>query len=533
MEDMDIPDDNGLAGRPFKGKTKPFVRDSDHEHYNFGHLMTAACVHYRATGKKNFLNVAIKASDYLYTVFKDPSPELAALDWNPPHYMGLVEMYRTTGDKKYLELAETFINMLGTGKYDKPGRKGLDHSQKRIPFREETQAVGHAGHGNYMYCGVADVVAETGDKSLKLALDKIWQDMAYKKMYVTGGTGTSNRVVSHEGVVGEAYGKEYELPNMAYSETCANIGNVMWNWRMFLLNGDARYMDIMELALYNGSLSGIGLDGKNFFYTNPLRYVDGHPNNSHDHGERRPWIDCFCCPPNIVRTVAQVQDYAYNISKEGVWVNLYGSNVLDINLVDGTKVKLNQQTDYPWNGLVNITMDIKKKKEFAMMIRIPNWANEVTLKVNGKIVQDKIKTGSYFPIKRIWKKGDKVELNLPMSPQLIRANPYVENIQHQVAVKRGPLIYCLESVDLPKDVSISEVVIPQKIELKSHFNKDLLSGITVLEGEAEIVREEDWAGQLYKPLVAKKEEKLKIKLIPYYSWSNRGKTNMTVWMPFK
>lgn len=521
----------------FTEKNGPFEVDFDHEFYNFGHLMTAACVHYRITGKKSFLNIAIKASDMIYDKFKDPSPELAAIDWNPPHYMGLVEMYRTTGDKKYLELAETFVNMLGsTEESGAKTHRGLDHSQKRTPFREETEAVGHAGHGNYMYCGVTDIYAETGETALLETIEKIWGSVADKKMYVHGGTGPNHWGVSkNHDVVSESYGQDYVLPNLrAYNETCANIGNAMWNWRMFMLNGDAKFADIMELVFYNSALSGVALDGKSFFYTNPLRYIEGHPHTGRDLGKRSEYMAVFCCPPNIIRTIAKMHTYAYNTSKKGVWVNLYGSNELKTKLIDGSEIALSQKTNYPWDGNIKITVEaVKKNKELSLMLRIPGWANEASLKVNGEVIEANFESGSYFDLKRKWKKGDVVELDLPMTTQLITANPNIEETYNQVAVKRGPLVYCTESIDLPEGVAINEVVIPQNIVLEPRFDSDLLSGINVLEGEVEVYQNSDWSNTLYKPLEQKELKKTKIKMIPYYAWNNRGTTNMSVWMPLK
>ncbi|WP_420400478.1 glycoside hydrolase family 127 protein [Flagellimonas sp.] len=521
----------------FKTMNGPFEVDFDHEFYNFGHLMTAACSHYRITGKRNFLDIAIKASDMIYDNFKEPSPELAAIDWNPPHYMGLVEMYRTTGEKKYLELAETFVDMLGsTDKSGAKAHRGLDHSQKRTPFREETEAVGHAGHGNYMYCGVTDIYSETGELALLASLENIWESVANKKMYVHGGTGPNHWGVSrNHDVVSESYGQDYELPNLrAYNETCANIGNAMWNWRMFLLNGDAKFADIMELVFYNSALSGVALDGKSFFYTNPTRFIEGHPHTGRDLGKRSEYMAVFCCPPNIIRTIAKMNNYAYSTSEKGVWVNLYGSNKLNTKLEDGSTIALTQQTNYPWDGNIKITVDtVEKNKDFSLMLRIPGWATMADLKVNGQTISTLPESGSYFDLKRKWKKGDVVEINLPMPAQLIAANPSIEETYNQVAVKRGPLVYCLESVDLPEGVAINEVVIPQDITFQSRFDKNLLAGSTVLEGEAEIFQNSDWSNTLYKPLSKREFKKTKIQLIPYFAWNNRGKTDMSVWLPLK
>lgn len=520
---------------PYKSKElAPFTVGGQHEFYNFGHLMTAACVHYRVTGKKNFLNIAIKSSDLIYEKFKDPSPEKARVDWNPPHYMGLVEMYRTTGDKRYLEVTESFINMLGTAKKQFGDHRGMDHSQRGVPIREESEAVGHAGHGNYLYCGVTDLYSETGEQALLDAMERIWENVTTRKMYITGATGPHHFGVSKKAMVAESYGMEYELPNQkAYNETCANIGNAMWNWRLFLLNGEARFADLMELIFHNSTISGISLKGDQFFYTNPLRFIQGHPQNNKDKGQRNDFMSVFCCPPNIVRTVAKMHTYAYSTSKEGIWVNLYGSNVLDTKLADGSSLKLTQTTNYPWEGTIKITVDAPRKKEFSMMLRIPSWANGATVKVNGKEVKRKLEPGSYFELNRKWKKKDVVELELPMEATLLVADPNIEETQNQVAVKRGPIVYCLESIDLPKGVGLQEIIIPQDIQFNAQFDKDLLSGVTYLEGTAESIQKENWSKQLYKPLTPKTFKKTTIKLIPYFAWSNRGLADMTVWMPLR
>lgn len=514
-------------------KEKTFISDRQHELYNYGHLFTAACIHYRITGKTNFLEVAIKAADHLYDHFHIPSPELAAIHWNAPHFMGLVELYRTTGDKKYLELTNTFINMLGTTNKGVSGR-ALEHSQKKTKFREETKAVGHAVHANYLYCGIADAVAETGDEELLKSLNSIWDNVVYDKMYVTGATGAHDRHAIGEKVVGEAYGKEYDLPNeRAYAETCANIGNAMWNWRMFLMEGDAKYMDVAELALYNSALASISLDGKHFFYHNPLSNHCNHPEHANKKNERKAYLKCFCCPPNIVRTIAKVHNYAYSTSEKGIWVNLYGGNSLVTKLNDGTEVKLSQVTEYPWDGAISIGVDIEEKKNFSMMLRIPEWAEGAEIKVNGKRTKEAISAGSYFELKRYWDNGDVIELDLPMEAKLMQGNPFVENVSNQVAIQRGPIVYCLESIDLPEDASISDVVIPQDINLKPEYIKDELLGATVLKGTALLKPKQDWNKRLYTAINSQKLSEVDIQLIPYYAWNNRGESDMTVWMPVK
>ncbi len=518
----------------FDNAPAPYTHGPAHELYNLGHLMTAACIHYRLTGKENFLKIAIQASDHLYRHFKEPSPELARVDWNPPHYMGLVEMYRTTRDRKYLELAETFINMLGTAKAQRTDHRGLDHSQRRTPIREVSEAVGHAGHANYLYAGVADLYSETGDTTLLKALERVWSNITQRKMYLTGATGPHHFGISNRAMVAEAYGMEYELPNLkAYNETCANIGHAMFNWRMFLVEGEAQYADIMELVFHNSAISGISLDGTEFFYTNPLRFIEGHPQNTKDEGKRNPFMSVFCCPPNIVRTIAKMHTYAYCTSEKGIWVNLYGSNTLATELDDETRLKLTQVSEYPWEGSVQLKIDEASGKEFSMMLRIPGWATGASVKVNGAEVRDSLHPGTYFDLSRNWKEGDVVELDLPMTASLITAHPKVEETMNQVAIKRGPVVYCLESVDLPEGVNITQVVIPQNIQLKPKFVGDLLKGVVILEGQAAIIHQENRNQQLYRTLSLRQPERVIIKMVPYFAWSNRGVSDMTVWMPLK
>lgn len=519
----------------FETKNGRFERDGDHELYNFGHLMTAACMHYRITGKTNFLNIAIKASDMLIEKFKVPSPTLAALELNPPQYMGLVEMYRTTSNKKYLDLAETFLDMRGTAQKSENWGHGLDYAQKRTPFREETEAIGHAVMANYLYAGVADIYAETGEKAVLDALERIWKDIITKRMFITGAAGPHHFGLSkNKDFVSESFGKDYELPNLgAYNETCANIGDAMFNWRMFLTSGDARFADVMELIWYNSALAGISDDGKNFFYTNPLKHVVGHPNTTKDNGIRQPSLSVFCCPPNIIRTIANMHTYAYTTSDKGVWVNLYGGNTLDTKLQDGTNIKLNQVSNYPWEGLVKITVDIEKSKDFSIMLRIPAWANGTTIKVNGKPITEAIKAGTYFDLKQTWKKGDVIELDIPMNATLMRGDEYIQETTNLTAVKRGPIVYCLEGVDLQKNAKVADVLIPNDIVFQAKYKKDLMHGITVLVGDAYLKKGETRDDILYKPLKPQTLEKTKISLIPFYTWSNRGETDMSIWLPLK
>ncbi|NQT51338.1 glycoside hydrolase family 127 protein, partial [bacterium] len=400
-----------------------------HELYNMGHLLTAACIHTRATGKDTFVRVATKLADYLYKVFQPRPPRLAAFGWNPSNIMGLVELYRTTRDERYLELAGIFVDMRGTTPSPADDRSPGDQNQNRVPLRKETTPVGHAVTAAYLYCGAADVVAETGEKALADALDRIWSHMADRRMYITGAIGALHHGVSERGdKVHEAFGRDYELPNRtAYNETCANIGSAMWCWRMLALTGDARYADGMETVLYNSMLSAMSLDGTRFFYTNPLaRAGKQMPLLSNDTPTRWFTHKCYCCPPSVARTLAKLGGWAYSRSDDGIWVHLYGGNVLRTTLADGTPLTLTQTTEYPWSGAVRLAVAPQQAAAFTLRLRIPAWATGATLTVNGKAVPAAIKPGTYVRIRRTWAAGDVVRLALPMKPRLVQAHPRVE-----------------------------------------------------------------------------------------------------------
>ena len=518
------------------GQKKQFEDRLSFEAYNIGHLMTAACVHYRATGKTNFLNVAKKAADYLCAFYQKATPALARNAICPSHYMGIVEMYRTTSDPRYLELAKHLIDIKGTI------TDGTDDNQDRIPFRQQTKAMGHAVRANYLYAGIADLCAETGDTSLLHRLDLMWDDVTERKMYITGGCGALYDGVSPDGTsynpdevqkIHQAYGRDYQLPNYtAHNETCANIGNMLWNWRMLQLTGNAKYADVMELALYNSILSGINLDGTKFLYTNPLAYTDDLPFQQRWSKDRVGYISLSnCCPPNVVRTISEVSDYAYNISENGLWVNLYGGNQLNTRLKDGTKIRLEQETDYPWEGTVKIKITEVQSKSFSIYLRIPGWCENARIRLNGKETAINTKAGTYAELKRVWTTGDEIELILPMESKLMESNPLVEETRNQVAVKRGPVVYCMESIDLPKDKKLYDVALPADIKLQPKLMEIDHSDIVVLEGDARQVNDGGWKHQLYRPVSSTPLQTVKVRLVPYYSWGNRGHTDMEVWMP--
>jgi len=522
-----------------------------HELYNMGHLMTAACMHYRATGKRNFLDIAIKVGDYLHGAFVlNDDPKMWVFAFNPSQIMGAVELYRTTDDVKYLDVANRFIDNRGKTKVGKTVTKefaeqhhpgvGTDHNQDRVPIREESEAVGHAVLATYMYCGATDAALETGDKALMAAMERIWNDVTKRKMYIHGGVGPLTHGLSiRRDPVHEAFGDPYYLHNrICYCETCANIGNGMWNWRMLNMTGDSRFADIMERVFYNAGISGLGLDGATFFYTNVLRrYGSEVPLLRSDSGVRWVGKGAICCPPSLARTIAEMRGYFYSTSPEGLWVHMFAGNELDTRLQDGTRLKLTQVTDYPWAGHVRMTLAPERPADFALLVRIPRWAAGARLTVNGATIQASAAPGQYARISRQWKNGDVVELQLPMEPRLVETNPLVEETRNEAAVFRGPVLYCLESVDLPEGVRVEEVMVPQDIRLTARREAGLLGGVPVLEGQALRLERAEWSESpwykepLYRRVESKKPQPLPIRLVPYHTWANRGRSEMTVFMP--
>jgi len=514
----------------------PFRDRNNFEVYNMGHLLTAACVHHRATGKTNLLAVAIKAADFLELAFANSSPELARNSICPSHYMGLIELYRETADPRYLALAKKFFAMRDL--VAKSGDGG-DDNQDRVPFLEQNEAVGHAVRANYLFAGGADLFAETGDLATWAMLERVWTNVVQEKLYITGACGALHDGASPDGSkdqshitrTHQAYGRDYQLPNStAHNETCANIGNVLWNWRMFLASGEARFIDVAELALYNSLLSGVSLDGTNFFYTNPLRVTDPMPVQLRWSRTRVPFVSSFCCPPNLVRTLAEIGNYAYGKSADAIWVNLYGGSVFTTKIADGTPIKLTQETEYPWNGRIRFTIDECGPKPFTLKLRIPGWTQSATVRVNLGPITNTTAPGTYSELRRTWKAGDTVELDIPMPVQLIESNPLVEETLGQVAVKRGPVVYCLESTDLPAGVGVMEVRVPRDATFRATYDHRLLGGVATLDGILLAKPKEEWRGQLYREWKPAELRPFKGRLIPYYAWDNRGRSEMTVWL---
>ena len=511
-----------------------FANRLNFETYNLGHLMMAGITHYRATGKRTLFDAAIKATDFLCHFYETASAELARNAICPSHYMGVVEMYRATGNPRYLELSKNLIDIRGMVE------NGTDDNQDRIPFREQYNAMGHAVRANYLYAGVADVYAETGEAQLMKNLTSIWNDIVNRKMYVTGACGALYDGTSPDGTcyepdsiqkVHQSYGRAYQLPNStAHNETCANIGNMFFNWRMLESTGDAKYADIVETALYNSVLSGVSLDGKRYFYTNPLRLSDDFPYTLRWPRERQEYISCFCCPPNTLRTICEAQNYAYTVSENALWCNLYGQSELTTKL-GKHDLEVSQVTGYPYDGKVMLTFRaVPKKQEMALHLRIPAWCDRATVKVNGEVVDVSVKANTYATLNRVWKKGDVVELDMEMRVKLMESNPLVEETRNQVVVKRGPLVYCLEGMDVADGRRIDDVLIPSTIQFTPTEITIDGSKMIALDGEARLMDEASWDNVLYRE-VGKADRTVKIRLIPYFAWGNRGKSEMTVWMP--
>lgn len=522
-----------IANRNGDDQVKPFQDRHAFEMYNMGHLMTAAAVHFRVTGQSNLLTTAEKAAEFLINTFSNPTPELARNSICPAHYMGAVELYRATGNERYLDLARTFLEMRNLV------TDGGDDNQDRIPFVEQREAVGHAVRANYLYAGAADLYAETGEQKLLAPLEPIWENVVQKKLYITGGCGALYDGASPDGSpdqehitrVHQAYGRNYQLPNTtAHNETCANIGNLLWCWRMFLITGEAKYIDVLELALYNSILSGVSLSGTEYFYVNPLRVVDPLPTRLRFPRTRKPYFTSFCCPPNVVRTIAEVSGYAYSKTEDAIWLNLYGANDLSTTLL-GQPLRLKQTTDYPWDGNVRVEIKACPDKSFALRMRIPQWAHGATLKLNDEVVDISTTDKGYFELRRVWRVGDVVELHFPTPARLMQANPLVEDDTNQVALQRGPIVYCLESPDLPPDVDIEQIVIPLDMTLEERYEPQLLGGVTVLEGTGLVKRLPEWGPELYREAEVVPADEVELRFIPYYAWSNRGPSEMSVWLP--
>jgi DUF1680 family protein len=497
---------------------------NSHELYNLGHLYEAAVAHYQATGKRTLLDVALRTANLL-----DQNFGLGKRAIWPGHQiieMGLAKLYRVTGDRRYLDLAKFMLDSRGPDSSEKGAGNLYVEAHKKVVDQTEAVPGGHAVRATYMYSGMADVAALTGDTAYVNALDKIWDNVAGKKLHITGGIGAR--------AAGESFGADYELPNMsAYNETCAAVGNDFWNHRLFLLHADSKYIDVMERTLHNGLISGVSLDGTTFFYQNPLE-ATGKAGKD----KRSPWFGVACCPSNITRFMASVPGYVYAQRGDALWVNLYVASKADIKLDNGQTVKLTQQTRYPWDGAVKMTVEPDRSGPLTVNVRIPGWArNEPvptdlyrfadkitaapTLRVNGRVVPIKLDKG-YVALTRSWKKGDTIELNLPMPARRIVANDHVVADRGRVAIQRGPLVYAAEWPDNPNG-QVRNLMLPDSARLVSEYKPDMLRGVTIVKGKA--------VALAYNAQGAVTKTEQDFTAIPYYAWANRGTGQMMVWFP--
>lgn len=473
--------------------------NSSHEFYNVGHMYEAAVAHYLATGSRAFLDVAVKNANLIYDVCITQGNRYV-----PGHQeieIGLVKLYRVTGDERYLQLAKHLLDI-------RADVLDVEYSQAHLPVTEQSEAVGHAVRANYMYSAMADVAALTGDSAYQEAIGFIWDNVVQKKLSITGGVGASHR--------GEAYGENYDLPNQPYNETCAAIANVYWNHRMFLLHGDSKYMDVLERSLYNGVISGLSLDGKLFFYPNTLQH-DGEAKFNMGVNGRSPWFNCSCCPSNLSRFVPSVAGYAYATCGSDIYVNLFMNSELSVE-TDGGELIISQHSAYPWEGNIQLDFMNERAVKADLHIRIPGWAlntpvpsdlfrfvdnqeSQPLLKVNGKEVEIETEKG-YAVLHGRWKRGDRISLELPMEGRMIEAHEKVSAKKGLLAVQYGPLVYCAEETD--NDTDVLEAMVNRDSRFEAHFNTGLLEGVNVLEGEG-------------------------LKLVPYYAWANREVGKMNVW----
>ena len=498
------------------------VEDLSHEFYNLGHMVEGAVAHFQATGSRKFLDIACRYADCVCREIGTKPGQVCVVPGHQIAEMALCKLYVLTGEQRYLDQAKFFLDYRGKTTIK------TEYSQSHKPIVEQDEAVGHAVRAAYMYAGMADVAALTGDKSYINAIDNIWNNIVEKKLYITGGIGATNN--------GEAFGKNYELPNMsAYCETCAAIGNVYVNYRLFLLHGESKYYDVLERSLYNGLISGVSLDGGGFFYPNPLESMGQH--------QRQPWFGCACCPSNIARFIPSLPGYVYAVNKRDVYVNLFMSNTSQLS-VAGKGITLEQQTQYPWDGDIAIKVAANKAGQWAMKVRIPGWVrNEVVpsnlyeftdnlrpqynITVNGNAVNGKLTDDGYFTIDRKWKKGDVVRVHFDMDPRTVRANNNVEADRGFVAIERGPIVYCAEWPDNDFDIMGALVNQSPKMTVEDgtlHAKDKKVADyyIKVIKTDAQLLSF-DKQGRL-------NTKDVKLSLIPYYAWCHRGSGKMRVWL---
>ncbi len=524
-------------------KKARFQTPQDHEIYNMGHLLTAAVIHHRMTGQDKLLNVAKRVADFLCAnVGVTVKPYMAH---NPSAVMGLVELYRLTGEKKYLAGAQLIVDRRGTeGKRQnlwaiQPGLNGNDVIQDRVPVRKSTEVVGHNVFFTYLYTGTGDLYAETGDNQLGAALGRLWTDLTQRKMFIHGGVSALPRGLSNNAPVNEAAGAPYQLPNgTCYNETCGQIGVFMWGYRMLTNHPDGQFADIMEREMYNGFLPCLGLDGRSWFYRNIIRRYDENYESTgwNDMVTRRqPGRKEICCPSNLLRTLAELSAYCYSLDDAGLWVHQYGGNRVACTLASGEPFAFEQVTDYPWSGEVKFVIRTAPARPVALRLRVPAWAGRGTLAVGDQPPEEVKAERGYATVKRAWKTGDTLTLRLPLESRLIAADPRVEETRNQVAVMRGPVVYCVESPDLTAGIDVPSVYVPsdavyQPVVGVPGVGEKLARTSVILRGPG-LRRPESRTAPLYRPLSREPSRPIDLTLIPYYAWANRGPSTMSVWLP--
>jgi DUF1680 family protein len=522
------------------------------ETYNLGHLITAGIRHHEVTGSDTLLEVAKGAASFLEHLAADSPLELARSAICPSHYMAVLELYRATGNERWLRLSQTFLRV-------RDDFDGGDDNQDRLPVREQVVVAGHAVRANYLYAGLADLVAETGDERLRVVLERLWRDVVHTKLYVTGGCGALYDGASPDGDpwqqnisrVHQAYGRPYQLPHStAHAESCANVGMILWSERMAALGADggsgvdARYTDVIERIAYNALLAGIGLSGTDYFYTNPLRQVRDLPFPLRRPGDtglrpvpppppseqrlRQPYLSCFCCPPNTARTLARFHERAASVGPGGLFVHQYGGS--ELRVADGDRaLALREDSDYPWDGRIAFNVTAASDGGIPLHLRIPGWSAEVSLTVNGA-AQPVTSPGSYVVVDRNWRAGDQVVLDLPMRVRMLRGHRLAEDLANQVAIQRGPIVYCLESPDLPAGVRLEQAALRRGADFRPVPAEVVGHPVVALETELVMLPLTD-SDALYTDIGAEPLATTSARLIPYFAWGNRGPSEMSVWLP--
>jgi DUF1680 family protein len=516
-----------------------------HELYCAGHFFEAAAAYYNATKKSKVLDIACRFADYIDMTFGPEEGKIHGYDGHQEIELGLFKLYKVTKNKKYLNLSKYFLDERGTEphffdiEWEKRGKTnfwpggvmrewGKSYFQAHMPVRQQESAEGHAVRAVYMCMAMADVAAETGDMELFNACRRLWENIVLKRMYITGGIGSTS--------IGEAFTFDYDLPNdTVYSETCASIGLAFFAHRMLMIESKSEYADIMERALYNTIIGGMSQDGKGFFYVNPLEVkpeaCEKNPTKHHVKPTRQKWFTCACCPPNVTRTLTSLGQYIYTVNKDTIYTNLYIGGEAVINVGDD-EVKLVQETDYPWDGKVSIKVFTKETAKFTLALRVPSWCREYEVKINNDVKNhDTIVLNGYIMLNTVWANGDEVEITLKMPILRMKANPMVIADIGKVAIQRGPLVYCLEEED--NGTNLHEIYLPRGAQLEARFEKDLLGGVVAIKAEALHELNDTWGNELYTSDIESRYMPVNLKFIPYYTWANRSIGEMIVWVNAK